>query len=156
MKPRFKTLSILAAFAAVVFFLLLLALQLSPAPKPLADLQAMVVEKGWCSVSAGGDEYHIEADIAKIDDDALILTRTATSGDNSMVLFRGNSASPTLAKSVTIRFVKDPRDILELSLHDAKHGEIKMDGTLTIKLNCRRSLREWFEYLCWKAKNSLK
>ena len=156
MKPRFKIFAILVAFVIAALCLLLFALPLSFDPNSLAYLKAMIAEKGWCSVSARGDDYYIEADIAKIDNDALILKRTATSGDNSLVVVCGNSGSPILAKSVTIRFIKDPRDILELSLHEAKHGEIESYGTFTKKLYRQRSLREWFEYFCWKAKNSLK
>ena len=156
MKPRFKIFSILAAFVISALCLLLFALPLSPDPDSLTYLKAMIAEQGWCSVSARGDNYYIEADIAKIDNDALIFKRAATSGYNSLVVVRANSGSPILAKSVTIRFIKDPRDILELSLHEPKHGEINSYGTFTMKLYRRWSVRELFEYFCWRAKNSLK
>jgi len=156
MKPRFKIFVFLVPFVIAALCLLLFALLLSPDPDSLAYLQAMIIEKGWCSVSVRGSDYIIMADLAKIDNDALILTRTATSGDNSLVVVAGNSGSPVLAKSITIRFIKDQNDILELSLHEPNLGKINSHGTFTMKLYRRWNLRERFEYFRLKIKNSLK
>jgi hypothetical protein len=82
MKPRFKTLTILVACAGTALCLLLFALQLFPDPESLPYLQEMVAEKGWCSVSVEGDDWIIQADTARIENDSLILKRNATTGDD--------------------------------------------------------------------------
>jgi hypothetical protein len=156
MKPRFKTLAILVACVGTALCLLLFALQLSPDTESLDYLQEMVADKGWCSISVAGDDCVIQADIAKIENDSLILKRNATTGDDSLVVVSMNSGSPALAKSVSIRFTREPTDMIELSLNQPECGEIKTSGIMCIKFERNWSLRKWYDHLRWKVKNIIK
>ena len=153
MKPRFKTLTVLVACAGTALCLLLFALQSFPDPESLAYLQEMVAEKGCCSVSVAGDDWVIHADTAKIENDSLILKRNATTGDDSLVVITVNSGSPAFAKSVSIRFIEDPNDSLELTVHQLERGNVKTTGSMRMTFERNWSLQKLFAHLRWKLKN---
>jgi hypothetical protein len=152
MKPRFKTVTVIVACAGTALCLLLFALQLLPDPESFAYLQEMVAEKGWCSVPIAGDDWIIHADTAKIENDSFILKRNATTGDDSLVVIAVPSGSPVFAKSVSIRFNKDPNDSLELTFDNFEHRNIKTTGSMSMTFERNWSLRKWLAHHRWKLK----
>ena len=146
MRAKYNILAVLTLLAALGLCLLLVAFQLIPDHDPLSSLQKMIVETGSCTVFAGGNACVIQADTAEIENDKLVLTRSIAEGDDSRVVVSTKSGAPAYAKSVSIRFLREPTDVLELSLDQAEFGKIKTSGIMCIKLNRRRSLRQWFDH----------
>jgi len=149
MKPNLKTRVILTACAGTILCFLLFALHFAPDPESLTYLQKMIADKGWCSISLPGNDCVIHADIALIENDSLILKRKGTTGDDSLVVVGINSGFTASAKSVSVRFIKEPADILELTLY--RPGYRRMCESIKIERNW--SLRKWFDHLCRKIKN---
>jgi len=147
-RPKHRKLVLLTCAIVLALCLLLTTLLLSFDYDSLASLQKTIHEDGSCTVSAGALEFVIQADIAEIKDDTLVLRKSGTTGDDALVLVRANSRS-VRARSVSLRFLSSPKDVLELSLHDTEpHGL----GVACFKLDRRWGLRQWFQHFRSKAR----
>jgi hypothetical protein len=106
----------------------------------------MILENGSCSIGVGGPGHVvIEADMAEIKNDTLILRKSAGTRENSLVVVIRDSSPIAYAKSASIRFLKEPTDMVELTVHQADVG-ITVDN-MTFKINLHWSLRKWSDYL---------
>jgi len=105
---------------------------LFPAPDQLTYLQNQINENGHCNVSSGDMNFDIQADTAIIENNTLILKRKAITGEESYVVINSKS-NPMLAKSVSIRFITTPKEMLELSISDAINKQVSFPGTFVFK-----------------------
>jgi hypothetical protein len=153
MRAKYNRPAILTLLAALGLCLLLAAFQLPPDHDSLSSLQKSIVETGTCTVFAGPSYYVIQADMAEIENDKLVLTRSIAEGDNSRVVLSMKSGAPAYAKSVSIRFLKEPTDMLELSLDQADFGKVKTSGIMCMQINRHWSLRQWFNHFRGKIMN---
>lgn len=155
MRAKHNALTKMVLLVALAICLILVAFQRSSDHDLLSSLQKMIVENGSCSIPVGGPRSSIviQANLAKIENDTLILNRSTATGDNSWVVLSGDSASIE-AKSVSIRFLKEPTDKLEITLHEAKIGGVTSisTGQACLIINRRWSLRQWFSHYRAKLK----
>jgi len=159
--------AIVAIAFALGLSLLLAIVLLLPDRTSLPALQNKIEETGTCSVSAQGIEFVIQADTATIENDTLILETNATTGDNALVLVNANSDTFS-AKSVSIRPITTPRDMLELKFHQLQAvsagptfsvpGTLVMmrNGTLCMRFDRHWTLRQWVHHIRRKARSAFK
>jgi hypothetical protein len=154
MKPKYKKYEIAAIAVTLVFCLVLAVLLLFPVPDQLTYLQNMVIKNGRCTVSSGENDFDIQADTAAIENDMLIFKRSAATGEDSFVVISSRSGS-ILAKSVSIRFTTNPKDMLELSLQEAKGPQVSF-STMTFKIERQSRWRLWLSSIYEKIRKVIK
>ena len=82
--------------------------------------------------------------MAELENDTLILTRSAETGNGPLVVLSRKSVSFT-SKSISIRLLKEPTDMLEFSLDQAEYGQIKVQD-MCVRINRHWSLQQRFSH----------
>ena len=149
--------AIVAIAFALGLSLLLAIVLLLPDRTSLPALQNKIEETGTCSVSAKGIEFVIQADTATIENDTLILETNATTGDNAWVIVTADARSAR-ARSVSLRFITSPRDMLQLTFHDLQPtGTMPRSmGALTLTYDRHWTLRQWLQHFRRKLRTASK
>lgn len=153
------------AIALALGLCLLVIWLLLPDRNSLSALQERIAETGTCSISTAITDCVIQADTARIENNALILERNAEAGDDAWVVISIGVHSVS-AKRVSVRLTTSPKDTLELTLYDPEpvagrpmlgtRRTLWDTGEVCLRVDRHRTLQGWFRDFSRRIRRTVK